>query len=215
MNFVYFNRQYDSYDCLPEWAKKTLQKPREDRRAHIYARDELEHAQTHDPYWNAALQEMILTGFMPNYMRMYWGKKILEWTKIPEDAFQILLYLNNKYFLDGRDPNSFTNVAWCLGLHDRPWKERPIFGMVRYLSVEGLKRKFTIAAYAQRVCHIALQKKKLEDPQYQYQSSGCYPFGSNTPLTFLKGGLRGDCSSPKSPLKFVTLPLRGVFDLTD
>jgi deoxyribodipyrimidine photo-lyase len=112
---------------------------------------ELEHARTHDPYWNAAMREMAITGKMHNYMRMYWGKKILEWSPTPQSAFQAALYLNNKYFLDGRDPNSFAGVAWCLGKHDRPWGERRVFGKVRYMSEGGLRRKFDMDAYVRIV----------------------------------------------------------------
>jgi deoxyribodipyrimidine photo-lyase len=111
----------------------------------------LEEAITHDPYWNAAQKEMVLTGKMHGYMRMYWGKKILEWTKNPEEAFRIAVYLNNKYELDGRDPNGFTGVAWCFGKHDRPWGERPIFGKVRYMNDKGLKRKFDADQYVKMV----------------------------------------------------------------
>jgi len=112
---------------------------------------ELEKAQTHDPYWNAAQKEMLLTGKTHNYMRMYWGKKIMEWSATPEVAFKRVLYLNNKYELDGRDPNSFTGVAWCFGKHDRPWTERPIFGTVRYMNASGLERKFDMEAYVQKI----------------------------------------------------------------
>jgi len=154
-NFVYFEPHYDSYQCLPEWAKKTLQDHRDDPREHHYTRTQLEAAETHDPYWNAAMTEMKLTGYMQGYMRMYWGKKILEWSNTPEYAFQTVLFLNNKYFLDGRDCNSFANVAWCFGLHDHPWKERPVFGKVRYMNANGLKRKFDIEAYVKQVAELA------------------------------------------------------------
>jgi deoxyribodipyrimidine photo-lyase len=107
----------------------------------------LETAKTHDPYWNAAQKEMVVKGKMHGYMRMYWGKKILEWSKTPEEAYRIALYLNNKYELDGRDPNGFTGVAWCFGKHDRPWGERPIFGNIRYMNDKGLKRKFDADRY--------------------------------------------------------------------
>ena len=93
------------------------------------------------------MQEMLKTGYMHNHMRMYWGKKILEWCNTPEYAYSTALYLNNKYFLDGRDPNSYANVAWIFGLHDRPWQERPVFGKVRYMNAGGLERKFDIKAY--------------------------------------------------------------------
>jgi deoxyribodipyrimidine photo-lyase len=150
-NFVHFEEHYDDYACLPGWARATLERHRADRREHIYARAQLERAATHDPYWNAAMREMVHTGYMHNHMRMYWAKKILEWTAEPADAFRTVLYLNNKYFLDGRDPSSYANAAWAFGLHDRPWPERPVFGKVRYMNASGLERKFDMAAYLRAV----------------------------------------------------------------
>lgn len=151
MNFVHYTPDYDSYRCLPEWAQQTLAAHRDDDRPHRYTRPQMEDAETHDPYWNAAMKEMRYTGYMHNYMRMYWGKKILEWCNTPEYAFQTTLALNNKYFLDGRDPNSFANVAWIFGIHDRAWTERAIFGKVRYMSAGGLERKADPEAYIQKV----------------------------------------------------------------
>ena len=150
MNFVFYNPDYDSFQGLPPWCRKTLLEHAGDPREYAYNLNELEYAQTHDPYWNAAQREMVLTGKMHGYMRMYWGKKILEWSATPEDAFTAALYLNNKYQLDGRDPNSFAGVAWCFGKHDRPWGKRPIFGNIRYMSADGLKRKFDADAYVSR-----------------------------------------------------------------
>ena len=151
MNFVHYNPVYDSFEAIPDWAKKTLKEHRRDKREYLYSLEELEQARTHDPCWNAAQQEMVITGKMHNYMRMYWGKKILEWNPSPEEAFRTALYLNNKYELDGRDPNGFTGVAWCFGKHDRPWAGRKIFGNVRYLNDAGLRRKFKIDAYVRKV----------------------------------------------------------------
>jgi deoxyribodipyrimidine photo-lyase len=148
INFVYYNNHYDSFDGLHDWQKKTLNDHKNDQRDYMYTLSELENAETHDPYWNAAQKEMIIRGKMHGYMRMYWGKKIIEWTKTPEVAYKIALYLNNKYELDGRDPNGFAGVAWCFGKHDRPWKERAIFGKIRYMNAKGLKRKFDTEAYA-------------------------------------------------------------------
>ena len=142
---------YDSYKCLPNWARLTLVEHKKDPRENVYTRRQLENAQTHDEYWNAAMREMRYTGFMHNYMRMYWGKKILEWSKTPEHAFRTTLAINNKYFLDGRDPNSYTGVAWVYGVHDRAWFERPIFGKIRYMAASGLERKCDIAAYVKKV----------------------------------------------------------------
>jgi deoxyribodipyrimidine photo-lyase len=151
VNFVRFNRHYDSYRCLPDWAKRSLELHRDDPRQSLYHRSEMESAKTADPYWNAAMREMVHTGFMHNYMRMYWGKKILEWSPTPTSAFRRALYLNNKYFLDGRDPNSYAGVAWCFGVHDRAWGERPVFGKVRYMNDRGLERKFDMARYVEEV----------------------------------------------------------------
>jgi deoxyribodipyrimidine photo-lyase len=151
MNFVHYNPAYDTYDCLPDWAKATLAEHEKDPRPYIYSEDELEQAQTHDPYWNAAQLEMVRAGKMHNYMRMYWGKKILEWSPTPREAFETALRLNNRYELDGRDPNGFTGVAWCFGKHDRPWQERPVFGRVRYMNAAGLERKFKMDAYVAKV----------------------------------------------------------------
>ena len=154
MNFVHYNPRYDSIKCLPDWATKTLEEHKKDRREFVYTLSEFEKGLTHDPYWNSAQQEMVLTGKMHNYMRMYWGKKILEWSKTPAEAYQIALRLNNKYELDGRDPNGFAGVAWCFGKHDRAWKERPVFGKVRYMNAAGLKRKFNIDAYVMRIMRL-------------------------------------------------------------
>ena len=147
MNFVFYDEKYDSYDSIPDWAKKTLKKHQKDKRSYVYSLKEFEMGITHDPYWNAAQKEMVIKGKMHGYMRMYWGKKILEWSRTPEEAFRIALHLNNKYELDGRDPNGFTGVAWCFGKHDRPWGERSVFGNVRYMNDKGLKRKFDADRY--------------------------------------------------------------------
>lgn len=157
VNFVHHNSRYDSYKCLPSWAARTLDEHAGDNREYLYTERRLESAATHDPYWNAAMREMILTGKMANYMRMYWGKKILEWSRTPQAAFKTALRLNNKYFIDGRDPNSFAGVAWCFGKHDRPWTERPIFGKVRYMNANGLRRKFDIERYVESVSALTPQ----------------------------------------------------------
>ncbi len=151
MNFVFYEPDYDQYRALPAWAQKSLAEHKDDKRNPEYTRNELEAAETDDPYWNAAMNEMKVTGYMHNYMRMYWGKKILEWSASPEYAFETTLYLNNKYFLDGRDANSYANVAWVFGQHDRGWKERAVFGKVRYMSAGGLKRKADPDAYVEKV----------------------------------------------------------------
>lgn len=151
MNHVFYTDGYDRYEtALPDWAKKTLADHAEDPRPHRYSEAKLAGSETHDEYWNAAMREMRETGYMHNQLRMYWGKKILEWSPSPEEAFRRTLRLNNRYFLDGRDANSFTNVAWIFGLHDRPWQRRKIFGTVRYQSENSL-RKFDAKAYLKSV----------------------------------------------------------------
>jgi len=158
MNHVHFRPDtYDAYECLPDWARETLAEHASDEREFVYDLAELEHGETHDPYWNAAMKEIRETGYMHNYMRMYWGKKILEWSPDPKPAFERTLHLNNKYFLDGRDPNSFANVAWVFGLHDRGWKERPVYGKVRYMSRGGLERKADPDAYVEKVDRLAAE----------------------------------------------------------
>ncbi len=152
MNFCNYVNDYDTFEAIPNWARKSLREQSKDSRPVTYTPAELESAKTDDRWWNAAMMEMVKTGFMHNYMRMYWGKKILEWTNSPEKAFKTTLHLNNKYFIDGRDPNSFANVCWIYGLHDRPWgPRRKIFGLVRYMNAAGLARKFDIEGYAKKI----------------------------------------------------------------
>jgi deoxyribodipyrimidine photo-lyase len=152
LNFVHYTPRYDDYEeAVPAWARKTLEAHSGDHRPALYPCADLEAGRTHDPYWNAAQLEMVRTGKMHGYMRMYWGKKILEWSGAPEEAFRTALRLNNRYELDGRDPNSFAGVAWCFGRHDRPWQSRPIFGSVRYMNDRGLRRKFDADAYVKKV----------------------------------------------------------------
>ncbi len=151
MNWVERTAHYEGYESLPEWSRKTLAEHAHDPRPYLYSREQLETAATHDPYWNAAMNEMRLTGYMHNHMRMYWGKKILEWMSSPEEAHATALAINNKFFLDGRDANSFANIAWVFGQHDRPWFERPVFGKVRYMNAAGLERKCDIKAYVKKV----------------------------------------------------------------
>jgi deoxyribodipyrimidine photo-lyase len=151
VNFCHYTPDYDRFSCLPDWAKQTLKEHEKDERDPIYTREQFENAETHDEYWNAAMNEMRCTGYMHNYMRMYWGKKILEWSASPEEAYDTTLYLNNKYFVDGRDPNSYANVAWVFGQHDRGWQERDVFGKVRYMSAGGLERKTQPKEYVEKV----------------------------------------------------------------
>jgi deoxyribodipyrimidine photo-lyase len=148
INFVRFNPVYDSFECAPTWAHQTLAKHARDERPVLYSERQLENAETHDPLWNAAQRQMVNTGWMHNYMRMYWGKKILEWSASPARAYQTAVYLNDKYELDGRDPNGYAGVAWSIvGKFDRPWFERPIFGLVRYMSLESTGKKFNSKLY--------------------------------------------------------------------
>lgn len=152
-NFVYYNQNYEQglKEILSSWAYESLMEHKNDQREYNYSYQQLEAAQTHDEYWNAAQKEMLFTGKMHNYMRMYWGKKILEWSSDPEKAYQWALRLNNKYSLDGRDPNSYAGVAWCFGKHDRAWKERKVFGKIRYMNANGLNRKFEMDKYLEKV----------------------------------------------------------------
>ncbi len=151
-NFCFYNDNYDSFDGFPAWSQKTLNEHRSDKRDYLYTVDEFEQAQTHDPLWNAAQIEMVETGKMHGYMRMYWAKKILEWTESPEEALALGIYLNDKYELDGRDPNGYAGLAWSIGgVHDRAWQDRPVFGKIRYMNYNGAKRKFDVDKYIQRI----------------------------------------------------------------
>lgn len=151
-NYCWFTPNYDSYEALPAWARRSMEQHENDPRPHVYTRAQLEAAETHDPYWNSAMLEAVKTGFMHNYMRMYWGKKILEWSRTAREAYETTLWLNNRYFLDGLNANSYGNVAWIFGAHDRPWgPERPIFGLIRYMNDKGLERKFDIDRYVAKV----------------------------------------------------------------
>ena len=143
LNLVWYNPDYDRWEGLPHWARQSLLKHSTDPRPALYSLEELEQARTGDPIWNAAQMQMVQTGRMHNYLRMYWGKQILLWTASPQEAFRIALYLNNKYFLDGRDPSSYAGVGWCFGQHDRPFGERPIFGLVRPMTQQAMQRKLS------------------------------------------------------------------------
>ncbi len=150
-NYCYYNTRYDSAEGYPEWARKTLQEHEKDKREYLYVLEEFEHARTHDRLWNAAQKEMVKTGKMHGYMRMYWAKKILEWTDNAEVATEIAIYLNDKYELDGRDPNGYTGIAWSIGgVHDRQWFEREVFGKIRYMNYNGCAKKFDTELYISR-----------------------------------------------------------------
>jgi deoxyribodipyrimidine photo-lyase len=150
-NFARFTENPESLDVLPEWARKTLEKRSRDKRDPVYSRGQFERAETHDPLWNAAQKELLITGKIHGYYRMYWGKKIIEWSPSPEEALATAIYLNDRYALDGRDPNSIANILWCFGLHDRPWVERPVFGQVRYMSYDGMRRKTDVDSYVRGI----------------------------------------------------------------
>ncbi|GIW62610.1 MAG: deoxyribodipyrimidine photo-lyase [Patescibacteria group bacterium] len=153
-NFVYFERNYDNWKGLPFWSIKTLDDHKNDKRDYVYSLEELEEGKTHDKYWNACQKEMLLTGKMHNYMRMYWAKKVIEWSLNWRQAYKWLVYLNDKYELDGRDPNGYLGIAWSFGCFDRPWRERKIFGKVRYMNEKGLERKFDMEKYLQKIAEL-------------------------------------------------------------
>ncbi len=147
VNFVHYNKDYDSYSGVPDWARQTLESHKDDTREKTFTAEEMEFSRTDDPYWNAAMREMRLTGYLHNHLRMYWGKRIITYANTPSHAYRTALALNNKYLLDGRDCNSYANVGWIFGVHDRGWPEREVFGKVRSMTPGGLKRKFDIDAY--------------------------------------------------------------------
>lgn len=150
-NTALFRPDYDQYHSLPDWAQASLAKHREDPRIYIYSLEQFEQAQTHDPLWNAAQNQLLREGRIQNYLRMLWGKKIFEWSPDAETALQTMLVLNDKFALDGRDPNSISGIFWCLGRYDRAWgPERPIFGKIRYMTSENTARKFSVKKYLQR-----------------------------------------------------------------
>ena len=143
--------RYDTYEALPEWARKTLAEHASDPRQPVYGLADFENARTHDPLWNAAQNQLRREGHIHNYLRMLWGKKILEWSESPREALRIMIELNDKYALDGRDPNSYTGILWILGLHDRAWgPERPVFGKIRYMSSANTARKYRVRGYIEK-----------------------------------------------------------------
>jgi deoxyribodipyrimidine photo-lyase len=147
-NLCWQRSDYDRYDSLPDWARRTLAAHARDRREHVYTLEQFEAAATHDPLWNAAQRQLVREGRIHNYLRMLWGKKILQWTPGPEAALAVMLELNDKYAVDGRDPNSCSGIFWVLGRYDRAWgPERPVFGTVRYMSSENTARKVRVKEY--------------------------------------------------------------------
>jgi deoxyribodipyrimidine photo-lyase len=150
-NMCWQREDYDRFESLPDWAIKTLTEHAKDPRSYLYTLGEFESGQTHDPLWNAAQMQLVREGRIHNYLRMLWAKKILEWTTSPQEALAVMVELNNKYALDGRDPNSYSGICWCLGRYDRPWgPERPVFGKVRYMSSESAARKLRVRDYVSK-----------------------------------------------------------------
>ncbi|XP_068457154.1 CPD photolyase [Clinocottus analis] len=152
-NFCFYNKKYDSVEGAYEWAQKTLKDHAKDKREYLYMREQLEKAKTHDKLWNAAQYQMVIEGKMHGFLRMYWAKKILEWTSSPEEALSIALYLNDRYELDGQDPNGFVGCMWSIcGIHDQGWKEREVFGKIRFMNYKGCLRKFDVAGFERKYC---------------------------------------------------------------
>lgn len=159
-NFVYYNSNYHKFDGMTDkWAYQTMKNHKDDEREYLYKKEDYENFKTHDPYFNAAMMEMIYLGKMHSYMRMYWAKKIIEWSSDYKEAYKTTLELNNHYFYDGLTPNSYTGVAWCYGKHDRAWFERDIFGKLRYMNANGLIRKFDIDAYVEEMKKVKEENK--------------------------------------------------------
>ena len=160
VNFVHYNPNYEDFDSCEAWAEVTLRKHGQDKRPFLYTHRQLQNAETHDPLWNAAQKQMVLTGWMHGYLRMYWAKKILEWSPSPRIAYDIAVQLNDRYELDGRDPNGYAGIAWAIvGKHDRAWgPERAVYGKIRYMSYESTSRKFNSRAYIERIA--ALERNR-------------------------------------------------------
>jgi deoxyribodipyrimidine photo-lyase len=152
LGFVYCHHvpEYDRYETLPEWARATLEEHAADPRPHLYTLEELATARTHDELWNAAQRELLEDGTIHGYLRMLWGKKILEWTRHPREALAAMTELNNRYALDGRDPNSYSGIFWTLGRFDRGWPERPVYGKIRSMTSESARRKLDLEGYLAR-----------------------------------------------------------------
>ncbi|CAH8389077.1 unnamed protein product [Eruca vesicaria subsp. sativa] len=166
-NFCYYQPHYDSLEGAWEWARKSLMDHASDKREHTYSLEQLEKGLTADLLWNASQLEMVYQGKMHGFMRMYWAKKILEWTKGPEEALSISIYLNNKYEIDGRDPSGYVGCMWSIcGVHDQGWKERPVFGKIRYMNYAGCKRKFNVdsyISYVKSLVSVTKKKRKAEE----------------------------------------------------
>jgi deoxyribodipyrimidine photo-lyase len=153
-NFRRYTERYDSLEALPNWARKTIAAHRQDTRDPLYTRELFERAATHDDLWNATQKELLLRGKIHGYYRMFWGKKIVKWSAGTGEALGTMLYLHDRYALDGDDPNTYANILWCFGLHDRPWPERPIYGTIRSMSRSGMERKTDVDAYIKEIEHL-------------------------------------------------------------
>lgn len=176
-NFCAQRTDFDRYESLPEWARATLEDHSFDKRKWRYSLEQFEAARTHDPLWNAAQTQLLREGRMHNYLRMLWGKKILEWTRSPREALRVMIELNNRYTLDGRDPNSYSGIFWCLGRYDRPWgPERPIFGTVRYMSSENTARKHRVKQF---IAHYAPQSQAADPKEKPESRDILKPVGFN------------------------------------
>lgn len=150
-NYCYYAQGYRRVEHASNWAQNTLKKHESDIREFLYSKEDFEKAQTHDPAWNAAQTQLIKSGIMHGYMRMYWAKKVLEWSSSPQEAIDTLIYLNDFYSIDGGDPNGYTGIMWSVcGVHDRPWGERQVYGSIRCMVYSGLKRKFPIEDYVKQ-----------------------------------------------------------------
>jgi deoxyribodipyrimidine photo-lyase len=159
INFVKYSPHYDTPECAENWARQTIHEHAKDEREHLYTLAQLEAAQTYDDLWNAAQIQMVRQGWMHNYLRMYWAKKILEWTPDAATAMRHCIYLNDKYELDGRDPNGYAGIAWAIvGKFDRAWSERPVFGKIRYMSGASTGRKFDSKAYIRKMNALPMER---------------------------------------------------------
>jgi deoxyribodipyrimidine photo-lyase len=156
-NFACHASGPDWYDALPDWARKTLDAHASDPREYVYSLDEFDAARTHDQLWNACQRELRLKGVIHGYYRMYWGKKVLEWSANAREAVRVMVELHHRWALDGGDPNTYVGILWTLGLHDRPWAERPVFGMIRYMSLDGMRRKTGVDAYIRAIGELEAQ----------------------------------------------------------
>ena len=158
-NYSRLAKSLDGFDDLPDWARKTMKEHAADERDPSFTPAQMEAAETYDPLWNATQKELLLRGKIHGYYRMYWGKKIIEWSRTYQEALDVMIHLHDRYALDGRDPNTYTNILWCFGLHDRAWSERPIFGKLRYMSFAGMKRKTGIDSYIEEIGELERTRK--------------------------------------------------------